>query len=62
MITSSATFCWNRITTAAAVLASVIGYIRIVFGSLRVSSTAIVAAPTSSRTPYGAVAMRSSLP
>ena len=62
MITSSATFCWNRITMWAAWLAIVIGYIRIVFGSLIVSSTAIVAAPISSRTPYGAVAMRSSLP
>lgn len=41
----------------AAWLANVIGYIRIVFGSLIVSSTATVAAPTNSRTPYGAEAM-----
>jgi hypothetical protein len=33
-----------------------------VFGNLNVSSTANVAAPTSSRIPYGAVAMRSRLP
>jgi hypothetical protein len=33
-----------------------------VFGSLIVSSTAIVAAPTSSRTPYGAEPMRHRLP
>ena len=43
-------------------LASVIGYIRIVCGSRKVSSTATVAAPTSSRTPYGAVPMADSLP
>jgi hypothetical protein len=46
----------------AAWLARVIGYIRMVFGSLIVSSTANVAAPISSLTPYGAVAMRSTLP
>jgi hypothetical protein len=33
-----------------------------VFGSFMVSSTATVAAPTNSRTPYGAVAMGSRLP
>src|SRR5271156_1525322 len=38
------------------------GDIRIVFGSFIVSSTATVAAPTSSRTPYGAEAMDPRLP
>ena len=41
----------------AAWLATVIGYMRMVWGSLRVSSIAVAAAPTSSRTPYGAVPM-----
>lgn len=62
LITSSARPCWNRITTCAAWLARVIGYIRMVRGSFIVSSTATVAAPTNSRTPYGAVAMDPRLP
>ena len=46
----------------AAWLTSVIGYISNVCGNLRVSSTTVAAAPTSNRTPYGALAMGTSLP
>ena len=53
--------CCIFITRWATWLATVIGYIRMVCGSLRVSSIGGTAAPTSRRTPYGAVAMASRL-
>ena len=56
-MTRSATSCCIFITRCASWLATVIGYVRMVCGILRVSSMAVTAAPTSSRTPYGAVAM-----
>ncbi len=62
LITSSAMFCWNRMKMWAAWLTSVIGYISSVCGNLRVSSTIVAAAPISNRTPYGALAMGTSLP